>query len=199
MPTISSTGVRWFSSRLQFVRLIALRHGQSEYNLLGLCNDSVVDSVPLTPLGVEQATAAGRQLVGHDIDVLYCSPLQRTRETAAIVAQYAGLFPVVDGRLADIRSGFNGRPVADYLAAIAADPVDASVAGGESLREYRARVNGFLDELRLQELAGVVLVVHEETLRVLRSVCHGDELADVAGRAYQHCVPYEFQLESSNR
>ncbi len=78
--------------------LLVLRHAESEANqrreylekaesrevYLGL---KVRDQdVPLTPLGREQARAAGRFLDRHSpIDALYVSPYARTRQTADLV------------------------------------------------------------------------------------------------------------------
>lgn len=174
------------------MRVIGLRHGQSEYNLLGLCNDDDSRRVDLTPDGCAQAEAAAKMLRNASVSQIFCSPLLRARRTAAIVGEQLGLDAVVDERLGDIRSGFDGRPVADYLDAIAADPVGARVNDGESLRDYRHRVDGFLDWLATLSSDCVLLVVHEETLRILDARFNQKPLADVAGKAFANCVPYVF-------
>lgn len=85
----------------------------------------------------------------------------------------------------DIRSGFDGRPVAEYQVAIAHDPLHVAVNGDESLLEHRARVAGFLDWLEgfgaREDLPGVLVVAHEETLRVVAAHYRG--LDDEAMRA----------------
>jgi len=174
------------------MRIIALRHGQSQYNLLGLCNDDPARAVDLTGLGIEQARAAAQRLVSEPIEQIFCSPLLRARRTAEIVAEYIGLVPRVDARLADIRSGFDGRAVADYLAAISADPVDTRVNGGESLRDYRDRVAGFLQWLDSWPWQCVLLVAHEETLRILAAFYQALDLREVAGRPFRNCIPHVF-------
>lgn len=180
------------------MRIIGLRHGQSHYNLLGLCNDDPRRAVDLTDLGVEQAGEAARRLAGEPLEQAFCSPLLRARRTAEIVARRLDVPLRADDRLADIRSGFDGRPVADYLQAIALDPVDGRVNGGESLRDYQRRVNGFLHWLGAQPWGCVLLVAHEETLRVLAAFYQSIDLVDVAGRPFENCVPYVFQSSSKN-
>ena len=180
------------------MRIIGLRHGQSQYNLLGLCNDIDGRCVELTGLGAAQARAAIGQLRGESIDRAFVSPLMRARQTAEVIVTALGLTMEVDERLADIRSGFDGRPVADYLAAIAADPIDTRVDGGESLRDYQRRVGGFLHWLEAQPFACVLLVAHEETLRVLEAYCSQCGLSAVVGKAYANAVPYAFQSPSGN-
>lgn len=175
------------------MKLIVLRHGQSHYNTLGLCNDDPRIPVPLTDEGVQQAQRAAEALRSELIEVIYSSPLTRALLTGEVVARPLGLSVNVDPRLADIRSGFEGRLVADYLSAIAHDPVDARV-GGESLCDYAARVDGFLDWLVQEPWQSVLLVAHEETLRVIEARCEGLALSEVAGRPFENCRPYRFAL-----
>jgi probable phosphoglycerate mutase len=173
------------------LQLIALRHGQSQYNALGLCNDDASTLVGLTEAGEAQADAAAEVLVTESINAVFASPLPRAHQTADRVAAKLGLTVALDTRLGDIRSGFEGRPVAKYLAAIAHDPVDARV-GGESLRDYAGRVGGFLDWLAVQPLETVLIVSHEETLRVIQAHFEDLPLAEVAGRPFDNCRPYRF-------
>ena len=66
-------------------RVIVIRHGQSNFNtrriIQGRCDESV-----LTDLGQQQAARAGKALQGLSLAALYCSPLQRAKQTAEIVA-----------------------------------------------------------------------------------------------------------------
>ena len=176
------------------MRIIALRHGQSEYNLRGLCNDDPASRVDLTTLGITQALAAAEHLTAEPIERIFWSPLLRAQRTAEIVASRLGLVATVDPRLADIRSGCDGRPVAEYLGAIAHDPVDARVGDGESLRDYQSRVNGFLDWLAGKPWHCVLLVAHEETLRMFWAHCEGLDLKEVVARKFDNCVPYIWEL-----
>ena len=86
----------------------------------------------------------------------------------------------------------------EYLAAIVHDPIDARANGGESLRDYQGRVGGFLDWLARQPWQCVLLVAHEETLRILRAHCESIDLSEVAGQSFANCVPYFFQLARAN-
>jgi probable phosphoglycerate mutase len=176
------------------MRVRAVRHGESEYNLLGLCNDDPSRPVHLTARGRVQAAAAAEQLTIERVDAIYASPLPRARETAALIGEHLGLAVTLDDRLADIRSGCEGRPVAEYQAAIAHDPLNAQPNGGESLLDYRARVARFLAWLKQQSHGEVVLVCHEETLRVLRSEAEGIAPADAIDLAFGNGEVYAFEL-----
>lgn len=176
------------------MRCIGLRHGQSEYNLRGLCNDDPARRVVLTDVGRRQARAISPSLRERGIEQVFSSPLPRAVQTAELAIAGMPLAVTLDERLADIRSGFDGRAVVDYLTAIAADPVHTRVNGGESLIDYHARVNGFLDWLADRPWNCVLLVAHEETLRVFKARSESLAPAQVFGLPFSHCVPYVFAL-----
>jgi broad specificity phosphatase PhoE len=178
------------------MRVHAVRHGQSEYNLLRLCNDDPARPVPLTALGRAQAADAGAMLAGRGIEIVYSSPLPRARETAAIVGEHVGASVITDARLADIRSGCEGRPVAEYQAMIAHDPLHARPNGGESLLDYRERIVAFLDWLAARPHAAVALVAHEETLRVFKGIAEGLPPEAAVDLAFGNCEVYAFELRS---
>jgi 2,3-bisphosphoglycerate-dependent phosphoglycerate mutase len=66
------------------MRLIAVRHGETEWNVEGR-EIGQLDSA-LTPLGVEQAQRLARRLGRMKIDAVYSSDLGRAMETAAMIA-----------------------------------------------------------------------------------------------------------------
>lgn len=144
-----------------------MRHGQTNYNRLGLCNDDPGQDVHLTPDGIRQAQAAADALRHTPLDAIVVSALPRTRQTADIVNQYHRLAVQTEPRLNDIRSGFEGRPVQDYFDAVGADRLCRRAPGGESLLDYRARVLPALHDLAARPWRSVLLVVHEETMRVI--------------------------------
>ena len=148
------------------MNLYIMRHGRTSYNDLGLCNDDPVAEVYLSTLGKRQAQAAAERLRDVSLDRVIVSPLPRTRETAEIINQYHHAPIEVHAAIADIRSGFDGRGVDEYFAAIAHDPLHARVNGGESLLDHKHRVEGFIDWLLTQPEENVLVVAHEETLRV---------------------------------
>ena len=144
-----------------------MRHGQTNYNLQGLCNADPSRDVHLTPLGQEQARQAALQLKSVPLELIIASPLPRTRETAAIVHQYHQCDIQYEAAIIDIRSGCEDRPVTEYQAAIARDPLHLRVNGGESVLEHKQRILTFLQGLREKEYRHILVVAHEETLRVI--------------------------------
>jgi len=175
--------------------IYALRHGQTNYNLLGLCNDDPQRDVHLTDRGRTQAEAAAEQLKDTPIERIFTSRLPRTIQTAQVINRHHGVDIEPHPELDDIRSGFDGRPVEAYFAATGSDRLHLRVNGGESLLDYRQRVLGFLDGLRQQPLDSVLLVVHEETLRVLHAYFHRLSPAEMEGLSFGNCQLQRFLLE----
>lgn len=174
------------------MKFLGIRHGQSEYNLRGLCNDDPKQRVPLTKLGRQQAHLAAEKLDNAQISRIYCSPLLRTIQTAQIINNVIQRPLKIEPRLRDIHTGFDSLPVATYLDFIADDPLHARVEGCESLSDHFVRVSSFLEELQGGSQKLVLLVVHEETLRVFKAWSENSPLLQVLGLPFGHCQPFEF-------
>lgn len=149
------------------MRAFFVRHGESVYNVLGLANGDPAVPVELTENGRRQAVAAAETLRDAAIERVFVSQFQRARETAAIINRHHAAPVRVDARLNDRRSGFEGRPVGDYLMAVSDDPLDARPAGGESYREQIARVLAFLADLEADAAGNVLIVSHHEVLQIV--------------------------------
>ena len=162
------------------IRTIFMRHGESAYNVLGLCNDDPAVAVPLTEVGRRQAEQAAERLAASPIDLLLVSQLPRAGETAAIVNHRRCLPTRVDARLNDRRTGFEGKPIAEYLAARDADPDNFCAAGGEPYTALKRRVLAFLDDLAGFPERHVLVVSHHEVLQVVQ--WHFSGLSDAATR-----------------
>ncbi|QTX03614.1 histidine phosphatase family protein [Agromyces archimandritae] len=89
-----------------------VRHGEVE-NPHGVLYGRL-EGFGLSELGHRMAAAAAADLVGRErpIAALYSSPLQRTRESAAPIADAFGLDPVIDERLVEPENRFEGTRMA---------------------------------------------------------------------------------------
>ena len=148
------------------MNLYIMRHGRTNYNELGLCNDDPSVDVHLNEIGKQQAQAAAEQLREVVLDRIIVSPLPRTRQTAEFVNQYHQASIEVHPDIVDICTGFNGKAVGEYFAAIAHDPLNARTKVGESLLDHKQRVSGFIHWLQGQPQENILVVAHEETVRV---------------------------------
>jgi 2,3-bisphosphoglycerate-dependent phosphoglycerate mutase len=87
--------------------LLLVRHGQSEAYVDGF-PFALVDGQgdpPLSDLGIEQARRVCDRLAATGIDAIYVTPLRRTVQTAAPLAQRLGLQPEVEVGLREVYLG----------------------------------------------------------------------------------------------
>jgi broad specificity phosphatase PhoE len=143
--------------------LIVARHGQTAANASGLLLGSGSDP-ELTDLGRQQAEAIGRALAGASRVI--CSPLRRTRDTAACIGA-----PIeIDDRWAEISYGeLEGKPFADVPADLwarwRADPSFAP-PGGESLAAVGERVAAACRDIAADAVTqDVVVVTHVSPIK----------------------------------
>lgn len=175
------------------------RHGQTNYNILGLCNDNPARHVYLTRTGIEQAEHLARQLRDVKLDVIFVSQLPRTRQTARIINHFHNVRIVECEALNDIRSGFDGKPVAQYFSAVAHDRYNHVPAGGESLSQFQERINLFLDNLLSEGYENVLVVAHEETLRVCEARFNKLNVRQMEELTFMNCEFRCYQVDNRLR
>lgn len=180
------------------MRVLFMRHGQTNYNLLGLCNDDPADEVHLTATGIAQARATAETLRLTPLDLIVTSELPRTRQTGEIINRYHALDIQSHPALNDIRSGFNGRTVSEYFAATAADPLNIAMNGGESLLMHKWRVLTYLDWLGQQAARYILTIAHEETLRVFYAWFHDVPDEKLRELHFANCEIVQFEFNPAS-
>lgn len=139
--------------------LLFMRHGATALNLAGLRCGGDIDA-PLAEVGHRQAAEAARALRERSPlpGVIVVSGLQRTRQTAQIVAQALPRVElIVEPRLDERRLGaWNRRPIVDTQADLAAG---ITPPGGESNAEFSARITAAAVQTLLPLLPRHVLLV----------------------------------------
>jgi 2,3-bisphosphoglycerate-dependent phosphoglycerate mutase len=136
------------------VILYLMRHGESEANVEHVFSNGRVD-LPLTARGRGQAEGLAGWLEGKGAAHVYCAPLRRARETAAIVATHLGLPCTVLQDLDEVRVGdLDGRrdpeAWAVYDAVMAgwrAGEREAAFPGGERFGVAHDRFRAVLEEI----------------------------------------------------
>ncbi len=176
-----------------------MRHGETNYNTRLLCNDDPSKDVHLTEQGIQQANIIAEKLKDKNIEKIFVSELPRTRETAEIVNQHHQAIIVVNSLINDIVTGFDSLPVADYQQSVSHDPLHAKPKGGESLLEYKQRVLEFIHWLENQSYDSVLVVAHEETLRVISA--YFNRLADeeMPKLHFDNCEFLQFEVKQEKQ
>lgn len=159
------------------LRIVLVRHGQTAWNAgAGQERFRGRMDLPLDEVGLMQAQAVARRLANEPVAAIYTSPLLRTQQTAAPLAQALGLTVQLHPGLLDIDYGrvqgmTHTEAAVDYpelLSRWRTSPAQASFPGGEDLAAVQARLRQFLDELVARHPGQtVVLVGHQIVNKVL--------------------------------
>lgn len=144
-----------------------IRHGQTNYNVLDLCNDDPIKDAHLTELGKQQAEIVSEKIKGIKLDAVIISELPRTKETASIITKNQQVKFIVEPRINDRKTGFDSKPVSDFLEALKPDIFNLKFNNGESFQEEKKRVFSFLEELNNYNFTNVLVVAHGEILQII--------------------------------
>lgn len=164
--------------------LVLVRHGQSEWNARNLFTGW--KNPDLTPLGVEEARRAGRELKKHDLlfSVGFTSALIRAQRTLSLIFEELGQsnVPTVRDRALNERhygdlSGLNKDEARDKWGEeqvrLWRRSYDVPPPGGESLKDTVARVLPFYCQRILPPVMRgerVLVAAHGNSLRALAMV-----------------------------
>ena len=144
------------------MKIILIRHGESEGNVRHEINDDPGRIVNLTARGRLQAEAATERLRDMLFTHAYASQFPRAQQTAAILLQHRNLDICIDARLNERISGLDGRHVDDFNELVRRDYLRTKPPLGESFLELMERMRGFLNEIAARHPDGVVLAVSHE-------------------------------------
>jgi len=155
------------------MRIYLMRHGETSWNADGNRYAGRTD-IPLSETGRSQARAAGVALERVEFSRVYCSALQRSRETAELVAGDRSVQILPDARINEIDFGGWEGKTAEVIqrddpaswTAWGDDPTDARAGGtGETGREVCQRMTEFMTAL--SDDGGNNLIVGHNTLNRL--------------------------------
>lgn len=156
-------------------RLVLVRHAVTLET--GKTLSGQLPGLDLSEEGRAQAKAAGERLASLPVAAVYASPLERTRQTAEVIAEPHGLEVVPVPGLIDFDVGeWAGRELTDLMKddlwrVIQAAPSRVTFPGGETLAGMQARAVAALDPL-LQAHVGELVVVATHADIVKAAVAH---------------------------
>ena len=175
------------------VPLFIARHGETVDNAAGLILGR--RDPPLSEAGLIQAAHLSEQAAALGVVALWCSPLLRARQTAAVVADAIGIAATILDTLIESRRGtWEGQSVAqiaevtpELYAAFEAGAAGFAFPGGESLLDQVERTRKALDVVASGPRPALV-VAHAGTIRAAlaamgravppeRELPHGEAIA----------------------
>ena len=168
-----------------------IRHGQTEYNKLGIVQGGGVDS-SLNERGQEQAQAFFEFYKDIPFDLVITSALKRTHETVHSFIE-KGIPWEQNAKINEMNWGVHeGKKSEPWMREAYKEMIDhwklgnfdARLEDGESAKELANRVNQFLEELKNKKADQVLVCSHGRTMRCLISLVKGEHLREM--EKYNH-------------
>lgn len=149
--------------------IIIVRHGQTEWNMLGKWQGSA--DIPLDTRGLEQAELLGERLKYWRIDVIYSSHLQRAVQTADAIAKHHDLAVQIEPAWRERHAGdCEGMTRAEIIEKYT-DMVrigNFQAPNGETHDQLTARIIPAFEQLQTQHAGeSILLVSHGGTIAAL--------------------------------
>lgn len=162
--------------------VLLVRHGQTPTT--GQTLPGRAKGLHLAEAGVKQAERAAERIAElAKVDALYCSPLERARETAAPIGKALGLKPVIARGLLECEFGdWTGSQLKDLMklpewATVQRAPSTFRFPNGESFTEMQVRIVSELDRLRQAHPGGtIVCVSHADPIKAAMAHALGTHL-----------------------
>jgi probable phosphoglycerate mutase len=165
-------------------KIILIRHGETRWNVEQRIQGQ--GDSPLTELGIGQARSLARRLAAERFDRLVASDLGRAMQTAAEIAALTGHAVVPNAGLRERHFGegeglsyveIDRRFPGAFSRTAEVDP-DFVIPGGESRRQFHARVTVALEALaEAHRGETLVVVTHGGVLATLYRHVHDIDLA----------------------
>jgi len=164
--------------------LYITRHGETEYNRLGLFMGQ--EDIELNENGLYQAHELGKKTKDMDIDFILTSPLSRARRTAKIVKSYINKEIRIDKRLQERDAGkYEGLTMQElkdnFQKGFSDDMVQVYnevPPGGESANEVQERVFSALEDIKQNFPDKKILIItHSFITKMINKYFNPDILA----------------------
>ena len=155
-------------------KLILVRHGITDWNLEHRFQGQT--DIPLNQYGFKQAGSIGKHLQNEKLDFIYCSDLQRAKDTAKEVSKYHTCKLIPDQRLRELDfgqwEGLTYKEIQEkdgkYLSTWNENKLIVPPPEGESLGAFADRIEYFLEDISKNKTDKTVSVVaHGGTIKVL--------------------------------
>ena len=180
------------------MKVVFVRHGESQANAADFINDDPRRPVNLTECGREQAESVAERLWSVPFTHAFASEFPRAQQTAAIILNHHAREFRVDVRLNERKSGMDGLPTHTFNDLVRPDPIHIRPPLGENFLEQTQRLRSFLQSMEsLPGNAMVLAVSHEYPLRSILMLA-GVEPEIAVGQSIPNCgtVSVEYRAGS---
>lgn len=175
--------------------LYVIRHGQTNWNLKGIIQGQ--KDTELNEQGILEANNAKSQFNKLDIDLIMCSPLKRTKETAKIINKDKNIEIVYRNELIERGLGeFEGKDTMVEEEDIYNYYENKKIKNIESVVDLCNRVDKLINEIKSKyNDKNILLVTHSGTARAIERYFYGlDEKGNLPPENLKNCEIREYSI-----
>lgn len=180
------------------MKLILVRHGETKENAELIMQGQEYGT--LSEKGKKQAEKVAERLKDFDLDYIFSSDLERTRDTAKEIAKYHNTPIKFVEEIRERDAGiFNGKPVEKFVEEREAKELDAhefKPQGGEDYQEVKERTAKFLEEL-IEGYQGetVLLVSHGTAMKIMTTYLLNKDLSETSELSQDNTAVNIFEFD----
>lgn len=160
--------------------LITIRHGQTNYNKIGLYS-GVSDIPSLTDDAKKEAYKKGEILKKYNIDIAYISPLLRAKETFNEINKSLNISFVEDSNLVERNfKNYEAKEYSTFNYSICWNVEESKNVDIESIDSMVSRIEKVLNRIKKEcPDKNVLIVGHSGVCRVIRYIIEGKKEKDL--------------------
>lgn len=146
-----------------------VRHGLTDWNKKSLIQGRI--DIPLNEEGIEQAKQTKEKLARVHLDLVFCSPLTRAKQTAEIIVSGRDIPIIIEPRIQEEYYGeLEGEPRSGERYLSQKRSFFKRYPGGEGYLDVVGRVYPFLNEIKASHKEkDILLVCHGGMSRIVNS------------------------------
>ena len=186
------------------MKLYVVRHGQTDWNVAGKAQGR--EEIELNNTGIEQAKKAREHIKKYQINLIICSPLKRTRQTAEIINTVTNCQIIIDDRIIERNYGNLKGKTDEEWSSIVNEDIDIinnynlnwNKQNIEPVQDVCKRVWNLLDEIEEKyKDKNILLVTHGGTCRAINAYFNGiGEDGFVHSAKIKNCEIREYEFKN---
>lgn len=177
-------------------KIYIVRHGKTDWNAKSLLQGTI--DIELNDEGINQAKELASQIDLSQIDICFCSPLKRAKQTAEILVN-GKLKIIYDPMLIERDFGdYEGKPIEFELVQKQWDyQLNDASHNIESVQNCLKRAQNFLNKIKKEDPNKTILIVsHGSFIKALHFNLIGyDENTNFMSFKPENCIIYEYILD----
>lgn len=178
--------LKQFNENILSKKVFLFRHGETDWNVQNKIKGQLEElHTEFTKKGYEQINDLSRKLKENNIEVIFCSDLERTKITALIANRELNLPISFHKEIRGLNMGnFQGKTfkefISDKFVSECFKNYDLKIPGGESINELNDRMFRFImNVIKNTNYTNIAIITHSAAISNIKSYISGDTYIDI--------------------